>query len=735
MENNGQVLMSTPAQALKALVNEIGAEAVGAMVNPPQPPPGQAMVADYPELTPEQEADIKDKATGRLRNMLNFRRLFDQKRLSFYRQYIGTRDQALFPDNVTKRSNTFVPYPFSNVETIVSRAMDAFFSFWPWFDVRGRGQNDDPAAEMMGLVLDQKLKQANFVKFFEDLVRNIAIYGHAAIKVGWDWDYDTVQSAEPEFALDELGQPVLNPVTGEPIVLRYNPIRVDVPRARPTFEAIDIYDLLVDPDGAFVAHMIEKPIGQMLREAQMNPKLYYAAGLQDIVSRVSKEKDWENILIRMAELWDNVNGTCTLITFGDDKDAIAFKDARMSQRAGQSYSAYRRKVYGGAPIILWHGENPYMHKKAPILFTSYVKLPNEVYGLGSIEVITDLSEGLNRMVNMVVDNWNLGINKRYAYDTQADIDHEALNAANVPGGKVAVTGDPSKVLFPLPFFTPNQGDYAVLDLYKGMIEMTSGISDFYSKAVGGPQGNSTATGIQSVINESNFRFKMFIRNLELDVLQPLLYMCSSMIQQYVTDEQEVEITDAPPGIQKFYRISPAQLLGNMDFDIVASNYASNKVVRQRNLLAFANLAAQSNYLMERPALEEMGKIFEIRNIRSMLKTDEQLQQEAMGAMQAEKEMKAYDAQIEAALMILQARLNAMVNASKPAPTGGGSSGGGSSVKRPSRQGQGGGRPRGAQSEGKIPGSGITSAVREFSQNMGLTALGLGGLGETSDGGG
>jgi hypothetical protein len=734
MENNGQVIATSPAQAAKQLANQIGAEAVGALMNPPQPPPGEAMVQSLMPQDPNGQQEVVDKVSERLRLMLNFRRMFDQKRLGFYRQYIGSRDQALFPDNVTKRSNTFVPYPFSNVETIVSRAMDAFFSFWPWFDVRGRGQGDDPAAEMMGLVLDQKLKQANFVKFFEDLVRNIAIYGHAAIKVGWDWDSDMVNTAAPVFALDETGMPIPNPATGEPIVLRYEPKRTAVPRCRPTFEAIDIYDLLIDPDGAFVAHMIEKPFGLMLREAASNPALYDQAGLAEIRARIEREKDWENILIRMAEVWDNVAGTCTLITFGDDKDAIAYKDARMSQRAGQSYSAYRRRVYGGKPILLWHGENPYMHKKAPILFTSYVKLPNEIYGLGAIEVITDLSEGLNRMVNMVVDNWNLGINKRYAYDTNADIDHEALNAANVPGGKVGVSGNPNNVLFPLPFFTPNQGDYAVIDLYKGMIEMTSGISDFYSKAVGGPAGNSTATGIQSVINESNFRFKMFIRNLELDVLQPLLYMCANMIQQFVTDEQEVEITDAPPGVQKYYKISPTQLLGSMDFDIVASNYASNKVVRQRNLLAFANLAAQSNYLLERPALEELGKIFEVRNIRSMLKTDEQMQMEAQGAQQAEKEAKAYDAQIEAALMILQARLNAMVNAAKPVSTGG-SSGGSSGVKRPSRQGQGGGRPRGAQAEGKIPGAGLTSAVREFSQNLGLTALGLGGLGETSDGGG
>jgi hypothetical protein len=108
---------------------------------------------DYSEVS----GDVKDQALAALRRMTDFRRQYDQRRSIFYRQYVGQRDAQKFPDNITNRANTFVPYPLSNVETIVSRVDDAFFSFWPWFEASGATEADDHAADAMQLVLDKKL--------------------------------------------------------------------------------------------------------------------------------------------------------------------------------------------------------------------------------------------------------------------------------------------------------------------------------------------------------------------------------------------------------------------------------------------------------------------------------------------------------------------------------------------------------------------------------------------------
>lgn len=688
-------------------------ELIQAILNPPPPPTAQQVDPLRP-LDDQTRQLILERVPKHLRRMRNFRRQFDQRWIQFYRQYLSVRDQQLYPDNITRRSNTTVPYPLSNVETVVSRHLDAFFSFDPWFDCKGHTMQDDPQSEKMQIVMEKKLRLGKLMQAVETHVRNIALYGFAAIKVDWDFGYDHILSAAPVYAQQNtpMGpQPILNPMTGQPIVVGYQPVDTKVARNCPRFTPMDIFDTLIDPDGNYCAHVTERPFSEMKKEFEQNPNLFFPEAMAELESKIAdSEPDVDSVIVRMAEFWDEVNNTRTLITYGEDADAIALKDQRFANRVGAAYQAYRRKVYAGSPIILFHGENPFMHKKVPILYTSYVKLPNELYGIGAVEVVSNLNESLNKLVNMISDNWNVGINQRFAYDINADIDHEALKNANTPGGRVGVNGDPSKVLFPLPTHTPQAGDYQLLETYKGMIEMGSGISDFYSKGMGTPQGNRTATGINSILNESNFRFKMFIRNYEVDVLQPMLQMVAIMIQQFVTDQEEVLITkDQAPGLPKFYTIQPQELIGAFDFDLVAANYSENKTIRQRNILAFANLAAQSPFLDQYNSLLELAKLFEIRNAQRMLKSPQQVAMEQQAQLRQQMEMMMFEA-------MLNTESKARLEQSKPRPVGGGKEG------KPRRM---------VQPEGRIPGAGLTSAIRGMAQEAGLNGMGLSGAGPES----
>lgn len=673
-----------------------------------------------PDTTPQPTTDLRDTILNTLRRMKDYRRQYDAKRSIFYRQYIGQRDAQKFPDNITNRANTFVPYPLSNVETVVSRVDDAFFSFSPWFEVDGATSNDDHSADAMGMVLFKKLHEAKFKMHFEELVRNIAIYGHAGIKVDWNWDFKTITKPTQLYLQVEGpdGQPTtyINPQTGQPIPTQIVPQTTQVPMACPKISAIDIYDLLVDPDGGIIAHLTEKPIIVMLRENQGRISVgltpyYYPEVLAKLQADIQADHkgDWTTVLIRYAEVWNAFDGTVTVITYGDDSEAIGWKDLRASYRA-TNYSSYKRAVYKGQDEILMYDENPFAHKRNPILCTSYIKLPNEQYGLGAIETTTDLTESLNKMVNMITDNWNLGINRRYAYDENADIDHEALNQMNVPGGKVPVNGNPNEVICPLPLFTPSAGDYQILDLYRGMIEMTSGISDFYGKGVGSSGGNRTATGINSVIGESNYRFKLFIRNLELDILQPLLEMCASMVQQFISDPQEVQITKAQsPQFQKWVTIDPADLIGSFDFNLVAANYSTNKELRQRNFLSFLQLAQQTPYWNMGEGLREAGKLLEVHNINDLIKSDQQVQMEQQAQQQHELQM---------ALLQKVVDVEGKVEVAK--------------AKNDSQVASGG---EGKAKEGRksanlpMPGQSAIGLMKSLGQLSGANAMGTAGLGE------
>jgi hypothetical protein len=337
---------------------------------------------------------------------------------------------------------------------------------------------------------------------------------------------------------------------------------------------------------------------------------------------------------------------------------------------------------------------------------------------------------------MVTDNWNLGINRRYAVDSNADIDHNALNQFNVPGGKVMVNGNPNDVIFPLPIMTPTPADYTILQVIKQMIELGGGISDFYNKGVGGASGNRTSTGIGQVMTESNFLFKMFIRNFERDILQPMLEICASNIQQFCGDYVEYEMTQQMPNIPKVGRIPIASIIGNYSFDFVGANYATNKVLRQRNMMAFYQLASQTPYANQGEFLREIGKTMEIPNCARLVKPDQQVMQEQQQAMAAQQQNvllekildteskmlvaeagKAEPNSVTSHAKEVQEVVEEMLVAAGDLVAPGGPPG--PKAKE--------GRPATRQPEGRIPGSDATGAQRSIAQGNGANALGLGGL--------
>ncbi len=650
--------------------------------------------------------------TDQLKRLRYFRRQYDIRRAHFYRQWLSNRDGGKYPDNVTNRSNLFVPYVFSNVESIIAKVMEAFFSSLEWFEVKPNlPDTSGQSAEQMQHVLMDRLHRAKFPEAFELLVRNLLIYGQAGIKVDWDWGVDVVPYKEPVYAKvpitnPQTGQqemvPHIDPQTGQPIEIGYNLKVKEVPKNKPKFLPIDTYDLLTDPDGVYMGMLGERTWRDLRLEYERHPDHFFKEGMDELAGRLANEEAPDEIVIRIAEFWNANDNTWAIITFGEDPEGISFKDLRASFRAA-SYSPYKRRVYGGQPVLLWYDVNPFMHQRSPIIQTSFVKIPNEIFGLGEPEIMGDLNEGMNRTVNMIMDNWNLGVNKRYAYDINAEIDHAALNQFNVPGGKVGVSGNPQEVIFPLPFFTPSSGDYQILDIFTNMIQLASGVADFAGPGRGG-KGQRTATGVQQLMSEQGSRIRMFVRNLELDILQPILEMCASMIQQFI--REPFSISNQLDGMPQM--VHPAELVGSYQYRIVAANYAMNRVIRQRNLMALANILGQSPYVNQYEAQKELLKAFEIQDIRRILKPPQQVQHEQQMAEEKQLQMMLFEHDLKVDKDIKSAELKDDMRAMNH-------------------------RPRTKMFEGQIPGEDFTSQARRIAQSSGANSMGLGGTTEVSAG--
>jgi hypothetical protein len=732
--------------------NDISGQAQASIVNGSNAL-GTGQTSDTATMSQVDLDNLKQYTLDQLQRLRNFRRPYDQRRALYYRQYIGQRDRRTFPDNMTPRSNTYVPYPASKTEAIVSRMHDAFFSIDPYLEVRPNGGNDYAAMQMQNVMLTG-LHRAKLTKVVEVGTRDLCIYGHWGLKVDWDWDTDTVTGPEPIYQMqpqmDAQGQVALDPQTRQPIMTDMpmlgpdgQPIQIGtqlmtkvVPRNCPKLIPIDIYDLLVDPDEKIVAMVTEISWGELRRQAANNPKLYRPEAILQLTQRLAQYRDLDRdgIIIRMAEVWDDTKKTVTQVTFGEDADAIGWKDRRYQWR-NASYSAYKRRVYNGPPCLLYTGPNPFAHQRCPILHTAFVKVKGDVYGIGLIEKISDLTEGVNTFVNMITDNWNLGINQRYAYDVQVDIDHDQLDNGNTPGGKVGVVGDPSKAIYPFPHFTPGANDYQIIDLYRGMIDMNSGLGDI---AQGRTQPGQPASSVSDAINESGYILKLLIRNMELDILCPMMEMVSALYQQYGTDELEYSITNAPPGIPKYGKVKLESIIGNYSFDFVAANYATGKVVKQRNLMAFYNIAMQSPYAVQSEFLKEIARSMEIPYPNRLLKSDQQVQGEQQQRTQQQVELEVMKRLLafESKALVEQLKKKEPNSVTDHAigiqqeiekfladqagvpvePT----------VPAPHNHE---GAPRKSQFEGQIPGGNPTDQARSASQQAGLNALGISGTGE------
>lgn len=601
--------------------------------------------ASLTTITAVAQQQLND-AKGIVERLLGFRRPYDSRRDELYRHYIGRPIERFFPDKKTKRASVFVPYPFSNVEQVRATIMNALFAQDPCFEALPRGEKDSLSALAMQRVLDLKLVQkAQLFDVMLDFTGGLAVYGFGALDVGWDWDYDIVASMQVRPIMNPDGSSVLHPVTNEPALQRQM-VRNKVPRMRPKLTAIDIYDLLVDPDGAFVAKLFDKTFPQMVREhltaKSMGVTLYDEDALGKIDVQLGRGKNRDHALIHIAELWDAVNGTCTSLTIPEDPSSLSYKDKRYANRA-QNYQTFRRDTASTVESMLLSPayDNPYNHCRIPILHMSFTKLPGEIFGLGVIEPAFSLNESLNSSMGMIKDNWNMGVNQRLVVSDSRDIDFDSLQGNNVPGGIIVAQGDATTAVFPLPVHAPSAGDYSILGIERQMIETVAGKGDFYSRGVGSSGGNDTASGISSVIQEASKRDVNVVRQIETQIMEPAFQLSASNCQQFLTDDIEVRITDEQPAIGKvnsqFVRIAPEDILGSFDYKFHGSTYMQNVMIQQRNMLTLANVIASNpgmaQYIKPREALIELARVHQISYPGRFIKTEEEVAQEQEAAQQ------------------------------------------------------------------------------------------------------
>jgi hypothetical protein len=225
--------------------------------------------------------------------------------------------------------------------------------------------------------------------------------------------------------------------------------------------------------------------------------------------------------------------------------------------------------------------NPYWHGEIPAQLYRPTKLPGELYGIGEIEPIEDLSAELNELRTNRRDNQRITNQQVFAYD------EGIIDAADIkfgPGMTIPVNGDPKALLYPIPSKGLDNAGYQEESALIANIDRVSGVSDVTSGSESPVQ--QTATGAQLVNAAASIRIQNKTRRLEAETIAPGARHFGLLSQQMIRSNIHIRIPQ-PPSIDNpearytWYEISPLGMQGEFEWQAEGGATAPENVPQKR----------------------------------------------------------------------------------------------------------------------------------------------------------
>lgn len=453
-------------------------------------------------------------------NSKNFQQSYFDKYLRFYKLYRNYLQDKAYP----WRSNLFVPETFSAIETVLPRmtANKAKINLTP------REISDEGNVEVNEQIIDWEWDEMEMQEVLKLWAKEMLMYGTGILKLTWNTEND-LPKPEPidifKFYFDPNGTHI------------NKDMRYVIQRGKE-----NIYSLL--------ANRYYKNIKPLIKELETSSESADSKQYKDsqlAIDSASKKKDKESV--ELLEWYGNIKGEPWCITIA----------------AGS-------KVIKAIP-------NPYDHQQKPFVSIKDTQVPHEFYGIGEIEPIESLQNELNDIRNQRMDNVKLIINKMWEVDREGEVVEAELVWR--PGGIVHRTKEGT--VKPLEVTDIRQSAYIEETLIKQDIQKAIGVSDLFSALPqkGGGAGSQTATGMLTMAEQGNMRFKYKLDNIEAG-LREVGKMLLSLNQQYMKKTKIIRLVGADS--IKYKKISPKELKGSYDIIVKpGSTRPMNEIISRQEI--------------------------------------------------------------------------------------------------------------------------------------------------------
>ncbi len=496
-----------------------------------------------------------------------WRQSYEDRWKAFYKLYRNYRDETQYPF----KSNLFIPYVFSIVESITPKMLGTIFNTRPIISVQARQGANEDLAKVMERLLEYQLDDER-LEFFSKVLeffKECVIYGTSFLKV------------IPRFGDDDLVS--FNYIDVEPIDLfnifpDYRATSIRRMKYIIQLSYMDLDDLQTLETQGFYKDV--KKVEDQLENA-INVDEYKRERLTDIGILDEYGFDANRKIVEVLEYWD------------------------------------KNKIYtiGARKVILKEEDNPF-DGLLPFLMARYIPVQHELYGIGIPEIAEDLQTELNTVRNQRMDNVNLIINRMFIANKYADINLDQL--VSYPGN-VILTNDINAIQA-LDTRDVTKSAYMEEEIIKQDIDNSTGN---YSYARGAPpERRETATGIVRLQQASDVRFDTVVKMLEFTVIRHIAKMFLWLDYQFLPKEELEKILGEEDYMglmaDKFYAQPVDVMLKQYLFQPMGSSTTALREVRIQQVMQAYQLFNQDPQINQTELKKMVLDVLELKNQSKLL---------------------------------------------------------------------------------------------------------------------
>jgi hypothetical protein len=452
-----------------------------------------------------------------------------------------------------------------------------------FFSVVGKTEADHEKAQIIEAFLRQKLQETGFYEKYSLFLKQAIVIGNSVAAV--PWRQKTRKSRETR------------PITLFGVTVGREKIETEsIVYEGPDFEVLDMFDFLIDPDepdfeNAKIIRRVERSLAELKRSGVYQ-------NLDDLHPQVSAEDSHKTSKRQAFGISSGILGQSAT-----RKQNVTLYEAWGDFFIGEKYFENYVCVVANGNRLIRFEPNPYDCGMKPFVFTTFVPVPNEVYGIGAIEKSLGLQHAINTLTNQKLDVINISINNPFTYLINDDV-FDPDTVVTRPGALIPVKShDTLRPIQYLNNFTVAFNEIADL---KEEINQATGAFKFLTGDMSSDAGR-TATEVTALVSGGHQKFSSFTKHLENTSLEPALQLVFEHAKQFLNKPETLRLVREDCSTA-FQQILPGLLqAADCQFKIVGSEATLLKAQELAALLEFIRLVQSDPMVREQVDVTELYK--------------------------------------------------------------------------------------------------------------------------------